>query len=70
MTILRGLKILDFSSMIPGPLATMMFADLGAEVIHIESSRRVDMMRVMPPYDENRESYIHQQKFSYRSPSP
>lgn len=60
MTILRGLKILDFSSMIPGPLATMMFADLGAEVIHIESSRRVDMMRVMPPYDENRESYIHQ----------
>lgn len=60
MTILNGLKILDFSSLLPGPLATMMFADLGAEVIHIESERRVDLMRIMPPYDEDRESYIHQ----------
>lgn len=60
MTILNGLKILDFCSLLPGPLATMMFADLGAEVIHIESERRVDLMRIMPPYDEDRESYIHQ----------
>jgi alpha-methylacyl-CoA racemase len=60
MTILNGLKILDFSSMVPGPLATMMFADYGADVIHIESTRRVDMMRVMPPYDEDNESYVHQ----------
>lgn len=60
MTILNGLKILDFSSLLPGPLATMMFADLGAEVIHIESERRVDLMRIMPPYDDERESYIHQ----------
>ena len=60
MTILSGLKILDFSAMIPGPFATMMFADLGAEVIHIESKKRVDMMRVMPPYDEQKESYVHQ----------
>ncbi|WP_274308810.1 CaiB/BaiF CoA transferase family protein [Solibacillus daqui] len=60
MTILNGLKILDFSSLLPGPLATMMFADLGAEVIHIESERRVDLMRIMPPYDDDRESYIHQ----------
>ncbi|MER1999092.1 MAG: CaiB/BaiF CoA-transferase family protein [Lysinibacillus sp.] len=60
MTILNGLKILDFSSMLPGPLATMMFADYGADVIHIESSRRVDIMRVMPPYDEDNESFVHQ----------
>ncbi|MBD8038578.1 CoA transferase [Solibacillus sp. A46] len=60
MTILNGLKILDFCSLLPGPLATMMFADLGAEVIHIESNRRVDLMRIMPPYDEEKESYIHQ----------
>lgn len=60
MTILNGLKILDFTSLIPGPLATMMFADLGAEVVHIESERRVDLMRIMPPYDDDRESYIHQ----------
>lgn len=60
MTILNGLKILDFCSLLPGPLATMMFADLGAEVIHVESERRVDLMRIMPPYDDERESYIHQ----------
>lgn len=60
MTLLNGLKILDFSSMLPGPLATMMFSDYGADVIHIESSRRVDMMRIMPPYDEDNESFVHQ----------
>ncbi len=60
MTILKGLKILDFTSVLPGSLTTMMFADYGAEVIHIESSRRVDLMRIMPPYDEQKESYIHQ----------
>ena len=60
MSILNGLKILDFSSKLAGPHATMMFADLGADVIHIESKRRADMMRIMPPYDEQKESYIHQ----------
>lgn len=60
MTILTGLKILDFCSSLPGPFATMMFADLGADVIHVESARRVDMMRIMPPKDQDRESYVHQ----------
>lgn len=60
VTILQGLKILDFSSLLPGTFATMIFADLGAEVLHVESRRRVDMMRIMPPYDDERESYIHQ----------
>lgn len=60
MTILKGLKILDFSSLLPGAFTTMMFADYGADVIHVESSRRVDMMRIMPPYNEEKESYIHQ----------
>lgn len=60
MTILKGLKILDFSSLLPGAFTTMMFADYGADVIHVESSRRVDMMRIMPPYNEGKESYIHQ----------
>ncbi|RHW32767.1 CoA transferase [Lysinibacillus yapensis] len=60
MTILKGLKILDFSSLLPGAFTTMMFADYGADIIHIESSRRVDLMRIMPPYTEDKESYIHQ----------
>lgn len=60
MTVLKGLKILDFSPMLPGSFTTMMFADFGADIIHVESSRRVDLMRIMPPYDEEKESYIHQ----------
>lgn len=60
MSILKGLKILDFSSLLPGSFTTMMFADLGADIIHVESERRVDMLRIMPPYDEQKESYIHQ----------
>lgn len=60
MAILQGLKILDFSSLLPGSLATKMFADYGAEIIHIESSKRVDFMRIMPPYDAQHESFIHQ----------
>lgn len=60
MSILKGVKILDFSTLLPGPMATMMFADLGADIIHIESSKRVDLMRIMPPYDDDREAYIHQ----------
>lgn len=33
--LLEGLKVLDFSTMLPGPFATMMLADLGAEVVHV-----------------------------------
>lgn len=32
---LKNLKILDFSTMLPGPFATLMLADLGAEVLHV-----------------------------------
>lgn len=33
---LQGIKVLDFSQRLPGPLAGMLLADLGAEVIKIE----------------------------------
>ena len=36
--LLKGLKVLDFSTMLPGPFATMMLADLGAEVVHVKKS--------------------------------
>ena len=30
---LSSLKILDFSTLLPGPFATMMLADMGADIL-------------------------------------
>ncbi len=48
---LTSLKILDFSTLLPGPFGTMMLADLGAAVLRVEAPHRPDMVRLMPPYD-------------------
>lgn len=48
---LSSLKVLDFSTLLPGPYATMMLADMGAEVLRVEAPDRVDLTRVMPPHD-------------------
>jgi alpha-methylacyl-CoA racemase len=48
---LAGIKILDFSTLLPGPFATMMLADLGAEILKVEAPNRPDLLRLSPPYD-------------------
>jgi len=48
---LANLKVLDFSTLLPGPYATMMLADMGAEVLRVEAPDRVDLAKVMPPFD-------------------
>ncbi len=48
--LLEGIRILDFSYLLPGPFATMMLSDLGAEVLRIESPSRIDMARLAPPF--------------------
>ena len=37
---LSGLTIIDFSMLLPGPLTTLIFADLGADIIKVEPPRR------------------------------
>lgn len=49
---LAGIKILDFSTLLPGPFATMMLSDLGAEVLKVEAPNRPDLMRLGPPHDD------------------
>ncbi|MDH5493309.1 MAG: CoA transferase [Myxococcales bacterium] len=46
---LAGLRVLDLSRLLPGPLATMILADLGAEVDKLEDPKGGDYLRHMPP---------------------
>ena len=46
---LKGLKVLDFTRLLPGPYATLVLADLGADVVKIESPKGGDYLRWMPP---------------------
>ena len=48
---LAGLLVLDFTTLLPGPLATLMLAEAGAEVIKIERPGGEDMRRY-PPFWE------------------
>jgi len=45
---LSSLKILDFSTLLPGPFASKTLADLGAEVLRVETSSRPDITRSLP----------------------
>jgi alpha-methylacyl-CoA racemase len=47
---LAGITVLDFSTLLPGPLATFMLAEAGAEVIKIEKPGGEDMRRFPPPF--------------------
>src|SRR3954471_11849819 len=46
---LQGVRILDFSTLLPGPLATLLLAEAGAEVIKVERPGRGDEMRSYVP---------------------
>jgi crotonobetainyl-CoA:carnitine CoA-transferase CaiB-like acyl-CoA transferase len=46
---LAGLLVADFSRVLAGPYATMLLADLGADVIKVESPGGDDTRRWMPP---------------------
>src|SRR5215217_246629 len=47
---LEGLTVLDFSTLLPGPLATFMLAEAGAEVIKVEKPGGEDMHRFPPDF--------------------
>ena len=47
---LQGLRILDLTRLLPGPLGTMLMADMGAEVIKLEDPNAPDYVRQFPPH--------------------
>ena len=56
---LSQLNILDFSTLLPGPYASLMLADMGANVLRIESPTRPDLVRALPPLDASGQSAAH-----------
>ncbi|MGO9993785.1 MAG: CaiB/BaiF CoA transferase family protein [Steroidobacteraceae bacterium] len=46
---LEGIRIVDFSTLLPGPLASLMLAEAGAQVVKIERPGRGDEMRSYEP---------------------
>ncbi len=47
---LHGLRVLDLSRLLPGPYASLLLADLGADVVKVEDPNGGDYLRQMPPF--------------------
>ena len=48
---LSGVFVLDFTTLLPGPLASLMLAEAGAEVLKIEKPGGEDARRFPPRFD-------------------
>jgi crotonobetainyl-CoA:carnitine CoA-transferase CaiB-like acyl-CoA transferase len=51
-TLFEGLKVADFSWVGAGPLVSKDLANLGATVVHVESDKKVDPVRYIPPWKD------------------
>src|SRR3954466_8554639 len=49
---LSGLRVLDLTRLLPGGFCTLLFADMGAEVLKVEDTGMGDYIRWAPPYYE------------------
>lgn len=52
-TALSNIKILDFTTLLPGPYATLMMADMGADVLKISSPSKLDLVLEKEPFFED-----------------
>ena len=49
---LQGYKVIDLTQVVSGPLATMLLADQGAEVIKIEPTTGLGDLTRLPSFDK------------------
>jgi len=55
---LEGLKVVDFTRILAGPLCTMLLGDMGAEVIKIEDPEHGDDTRAWAPFVDGWSTYF------------
>lgn len=67
MNLLDGIKIIDFTRLLPGPLATNLLAQMGAEVIKVESPKRMDYVRSTGPPVDGASVLFHQLNHNKKS---
>lgn len=60
MDLLQGITIIDFTRLLPGPLATHLLAQMGATVIKIESPQRMDYARASGAQVDGASVLFHQ----------
>ncbi len=56
---LQGIRVLDLSRLLPGPYATLVLADLGADVVKVEDPAGGDYLRWMPPLAGEQSGWFH-----------
>ncbi|ABC82112.1 CaiB/BaiF CoA transferase family protein [Anaeromyxobacter dehalogenans] len=56
---LAGVRILDLTRLLPGPYATLVLADLGADVVKVEDPQGGDWLRWMPPLAGEQSGAFH-----------
>jgi crotonobetainyl-CoA:carnitine CoA-transferase CaiB-like acyl-CoA transferase len=69
---LEGIRVADFTWVWAGPFCTLQLAHLGAEVIRVETSTRLCVTRLLPPFADfkmgpNRSGYFNQYNQGKRS---
>jgi crotonobetainyl-CoA:carnitine CoA-transferase CaiB-like acyl-CoA transferase len=57
-TFLQGLRVIDVSAYLPGPMASLLLADMGADVLKIEPPQG-DGMRLLGPRDATGKPLFH-----------
>ena len=70
---LAKLKVLDFTTLLPGPFASMILADLGASVLRVEAPGRPDIVREMKQRAGSvsaAHATVNRSCLLYTSPSP